>query len=254
MSARRPGPGPDAPLALSIVVPALDEARNLERLLPELRILAPEAEVLVADGGSADDTEAVVRRAPGARLVTAPRGRALQMNAGAAAATGDVLLFLHADTRLPAGFEGAIVCALGDLRVVGGRFDVVLDNPRWPFRMVSALMNLRSRLSGIFTGDQAIFVRRAAFEALGGYAAIPLMEDIELTRRLRRLGRVACLRQRVRTSARKWERDGVARTILLMWTLRLCYFCGARPERLHRWYYPELASRAGETAAGPPRR
>ena len=208
----------------------------------------------MADGGSADDTEAVVRRAPGARLVTSPCGRALQMNAGAAAATGDVLLFLHADTHLPAGFEGAIARALGDLRVVGGRFDVVLDNPRWPFRLVAALMNLRSRLSGIFTGDQAIFVRRAAFEALGGYAAIPLMEDIELTRRLRRLGRVACLRQRVRTSARKWEKDGVARTILLMWTLRLLYFCGARPERLHRWYYPELAGRGGAAAAGRPRR
>jgi rSAM/selenodomain-associated transferase 2 len=252
MSARRPGP--EAPPTLSIVVPALDEARNLERLLPELRSLAPAAEVIVADGGSGDDTEAVVQRAPGARLVTSARGRALQMNAGAAAASGDVLLFLHADTRLPAGFEGAIARALGDLRVVGGRFDVVLDNPRWPFRMVAALMNLRSRLSGIFTGDQAIFVRRAAFEALGGYAAIPLMEDIELTRRLRRLGRVACLRQRVRTSARKWERDGVARTILLMWTLRFLYFCGVSPERLHRWYYPELAARGAETAAGRPRR
>ena len=228
--------------ALSIVVPVLGEARNLERLLPELRDLAPEAEVLVVDGGSHDDTEAVVGRWPAARLIASPRGRAAQMNAGAAQAGGDVLLFLHADTRLPAGFAETIDRALGDQRVVGGRFDVRFDNPAWPFRMIAALMNVRSRLTGIFTGDQAIFVRRTAFEALGGYAPIPLMEDIELTRRLRRLGRVACLRRRVTTSARKWERDGIARTIGLMWALRLLYFGGVSPARLHRWYYPALAA------------
>jgi len=229
---------------LSIVVPVLDEAANLERLLPDLRNMAPEAEVVVADGGSADGSEAVVARFSGARLVTSARGRAVQMNTGAAAASGDVLLFLHADTRLPAGFEAAIARALGDLRVVGGRFDVAFDNPAWPFRMIAGLMNARSRLSAICTGDQAIFVRRAAFEALAGYAEIPLMEDVDLSRRLKRLGRVACLRQRVHTSARRWERDGVARTIVLMWALRFLYFCGVSPERLHRWYYPALASAA----------
>ena len=227
---------------LSIVVPVLDEARNLERLLPALRDLAPGAEVLVVDGGSRDDTEAVVACWPAARFVPSERGRAAQMNAGAAHAAGEVLLFLHADTRLPAAFAEAIGRALGDQRVVGGRFDVRFDNPAWPFRMIAALMNARSRLSGIFTGDQAIFVRRTAFEALGGYAPIPLMEDIELTRRLRRLGRVACLRRYVTTSARKWERDGVARTIGLMWALRFLYFCGVSPGRLHRWYYPALTA------------
>lgn len=228
---------------ISIVVPVLDEARNLERLLPALRDLAPDAEVVIVDGGSRDDTESVLARWPRARIVSSPRGRAAQMNAGAARSAGEVILFLHADTRLPAGFAAAIERALDDQRVVGGRFDVAFDNPAWPFRMIATMMNVRSRLSGIFTGDQAIFVRRTAFEALGGYPEIPLMEDIELTRRLRRLGRVACLRRRVTTSARKWERDGIARTIGLMWMLRFLYFCGVSPERLHRWYYPALAAR-----------
>jgi rSAM/selenodomain-associated transferase 2 len=227
---------------ISIVVPVLDEARNLERLLPALRDLAPDAEVVIVDGGSRDDTESVLARWPRARIISSPRGRAMQMNAGAARSAGDVILFLHADTRLPAAFTDAIERALDDQRVVGGRFDVAFDNPAWPFRMIAAMMNLRSRLSGIFTGDQAIFVRRAAFEALGGYPEIPLMEDIALTRRLRRLGRVACLRRRVTTSARKWERDGIARTVGLMWLLRFLYFCGVSPERLHRWYYPALAA------------
>src|SRR5262249_61682409 len=127
--------------------------------------------------------------------------------------------------------------ALGDPRVVAGRFDVRFDNPGPAFRMTAALMNLRSRWRGISTGDQAIFVRRAVFEALGGYAEIPLMEDVELTRRLKRAGRLAALRLRVTTAARKWERDGVARTILLMWALRFLYAAGVAPARLHRWYY-----------------
>ena len=228
---------------ISIVVPVLDEARNLERLLPARRDLAPDAEVVIVDGGSRDDTESVLARWPRARIISSPRGRAMQMNAGAARSAGDVILFLHADTRLPAGFTDAIERALDDQRVVGGRFDVAFDNPAWPFRMIAAMMNLRSRLSGIFTGDQAIFVRRAAFEARGGYPESPLMEDIELSRRLKRRGHLAALSSRVTTSARKWERDGIARTIGLMWMLRFLYFCGVSPERLHRWYYPALAAR-----------
>jgi rSAM/selenodomain-associated transferase 2 len=228
------------PPALSIVVPALDEADNLAELLPALAAGCPDAEVLVVDGGSGDDTAAVAAGFPGVRLLRSPRGRARQMNAGAAAARAPALLFLHADTRLPAGAAAAIAGALGPAEVVGGRFDVRFDNPAWPFRLIAALMNARSRLTGICTGDQAIFVRRAAFEAVGGYPALPLMEDIELTRRLKRQGRLACLRLRVTTSARKWEREGVWRTIGLMWTLRLLYFLGVGPERLHRWYYPVL--------------
>jgi rSAM/selenodomain-associated transferase 2 len=223
-----------------VVIPALDEAPNLAALLPALASELPEAEVVVADGGSRDATRDAVARLGTARLVEAPRGRARQMNAGARAAAGDVLLFLHADTRLPAGAGAAIRAALADPAVVGGRFDVGFDNPAPAFRMIAALMNLRSRWTGIATGDQAIFVRRRVFDALGGYADIPLMEDVELTRRLKRAGRMAALRLRVTTAARKWEREGVARTIGLMWGLRLLYACGASPTRLHRWYYPGL--------------
>jgi rSAM/selenodomain-associated transferase 2 len=232
---------------LSIVVPALDEARNLERLLPELTAHGPAVEVVVVDGGSEDGTVDLVARWPGVRLVRSERGRARQMNAGARVATGDVLLFLHADTRLPPGFAGIITAALADPRVVGGRFDVRLDGPRWPFRVITAFMNARSRWTGIATGDQAIFVRRTAFEALGGYPDIPLMEDVELSRRLKRAGRLACLRQRVTTAARKWQREGVVRTVLLMWALRLLHACGVPPARLHAWYYPAHAR-----AASPP--
>ncbi len=225
---------------LSIIVPVLREAENLARLLPALRAEAPGAEVIVADAGSDDGSREIAARVPGVTVLDCPRGRARQMNTGAAAARGDVLLFLHADTVLPAGFERAIARALAEPGVVGGRFDVRLDNPRWPFRLIGGLMNWRSRLSGISTGDQGLFVRRAVFEALGGYPDIPLMEDIELTRRLKRRGRVGALRERVITSARKWEQEGVARTTLLMWTLRLLYACGVSPARLHRWYYPRL--------------
>jgi rSAM/selenodomain-associated transferase 2 len=222
---------------LSIIIPALNEAASLARLLPELSAREPAAEVLVVDGGSDDDTRAVVARLPAVRWLTSPRGRARQMNAGAAAARGDVLLFLHADTMLPAGAGAAVLEALRDPHVVGGRFDVRLHSRRPLLALVGLMMNLRSRLSGIATGDQAIFVRRAAFEALHGYADIPLMEDIDLTRRLKRRGRLAALRLRVTTSARKWEREGVVRTIVLMWTLRLLYALGVGPARLHRWYY-----------------
>lgn len=226
---------------LAIIVPALREAANLARLLPALRAAAPGAEIIVADAGSDDGTREVAARVAGVTVLTCERGRARQMNAGARAARGDTLLFLHADTVLPDGFEASITRALAEPGVVAGRFDVRLDNPRWPFRMIASLMNLRSRWSGISTGDQALFVRRDVFEALGGFPDIPLMEDIELTRRLKRRGRQAALRERVTTSARKWEREGVARTIGLMWTLRLLYACGVSPARLHRWYYRNLA-------------
>jgi rSAM/selenodomain-associated transferase 2 len=230
---------------LSIIVPALREAANLARLLPALRAAAPGAEIIVADAGSDEGTREVATRVAGVTVLTCERGRARQMNAGARAARGDTLLFLHADTVLPDGFEASITRALTEPGVVAGRFDVRLDNPRWPFRMIESLMNLRSRWSGISTGDQALFVRRDVFEALGGFPDIPLMEDIELTRRLKRRGRQAALRERVTTSARKWEREGVARTIGLMWTLRLLYACGVSPARLHRWYYRNLALAAG---------
>jgi rSAM/selenodomain-associated transferase 2 len=231
---------------LSIVVPVLDDAAHLARVLPDLAARCPGAEVIVVDGGSRDGTADVARRTPGVRLLTSAPGRARQMNAGARAATGGALLFLHADSRLPDGAAAAIADALSTAGVVGGRFDVRLDSPHRLLRVVGAMMNGRSRATGICTGDQAIFVRRDVFEALGGYADIPLMEDIELSRRLKRRGRLAALRLRVSTSARKWEREGVLRTIALMWALRLLYFAGVPPARLVGWYYRPRPARAGQ--------
>ena len=224
-------------MRLAIVIPALNEAANLSRLLPDLARGCPGADIVVVDGGSGDDTAAVVARLPGPWLLESARGRAVQMNHGAREAGGDTLLFLHADTRLPDGAARAIEQALAEPGVVGGRFDVRFDNERPLFRVIAWFMNTRSRASGICTGDQAIFVRRADFEAVGGYPEIPLMEDIELSRRLKRRGRVRALRLRVTTSARKWEREGPLRTVGLMWALRFLHFCGVAPARLHRWYY-----------------
>jgi rSAM/selenodomain-associated transferase 2 len=189
------------------------------------------------DGGSRDATPAVAARFPRVRLLESPRGRARQMNAGAGTARGDVFLFLHADTRLPDGALAAVEAAMTDPGVVGGRFDVRFDNPRAVFRMIAWFMNRRSRWSGISTGDQAIFVRRKVFEAMDGYPEMPLMEDVELCRRLKRRGRQVALRLSVTASARKWEREGALRTILLMWALRFLYTAGVSPIRLHRWYY-----------------
>jgi len=221
---------PGAAAKLSIIVPTLDEARDIvERLEALQRLRAHGHEVIVADGGSRDGTPDLARPLAD-RVVLAPRGRASQMNAAARQASGSALLFLHADTRLPPEADSAVRAALAAR--TWGRFDVRIEARHPLLRVVALMMNLRSRLTGIATGDQAIFVRRDTFEALGGYAEIPLMEDVELTRRLRRAGRPACLRARVSTSGRRWESRGVLRTIVLMWRLRLAYFFGADPARL----------------------
>lgn len=159
------------------------------------------------------------------------------MNTGAKVANGEVLLFLHADTLPPTGAEEAIAEAFHDPEIVAGRFDVRFDNPRPIFKVVAFFINLRSRLTKICTGDQALFVRRQTFGELEGYPDIPLMEDVEFAKRLKRTGRMACLRSKVTTSTRKWERDGILWTILLMWALRFLYFVGVNPYRLHRLYY-----------------
>jgi rSAM/selenodomain-associated transferase 2 len=225
---------------LSIIIPTLNEAERLQELFLHLQAVCPGAEVIVVDGGSWDGSRELVRQFPWMRLLSTEPRRAKQMNAGAGVAQGDILLLLHADTRLPTGAHAAVADAVADPAIVGGRFDVKFNNPRLIFRAIAALMNFRSRVTGIFTGDQAIFVKREVFAALGGYPDIPLMEDVELTRRLNRRGRLACLRLRVTTSARKWEQEGVLRTVLLMWTLRLLFFLNVGPERLHRWYYRNL--------------
>ena len=210
---------------LSIVMPVLDEAAGIGSTLEALAPMrAGGAEVIVVDGGSRDDT--VGRARPlSDRVVTGPRGRARQMNAGAAVARGDLLLFLHADTLLPAEAESQLRAALA-AGAHWGRFDVRISGRPVMLRVVSAFMNARSRLTGIATGDQAIFVRREAFERIGGFPDQPLMEDVELSRRLRRVAAPACLKARVTTSGRRWESRGVWRTIFLMWRLRWRYWRG----------------------------
>jgi rSAM/selenodomain-associated transferase 2 len=216
---------------LSIVIPALDEA---ERIRAALQALAPLRrrghEVILADGGSTDATRELA--APLCdRVVSSARGRGAQMNAGARLATGDALLFLHADTALPSAADRLVFESLQRRR--WGRFDVEIEGRHPLLKVVGWTMNLRSRLTGIATGDQAIFVRRADF---AGFPEIALMEDIAFSRLMKRRGAPACLRSRVSTSGRRWESRGVLRTIVLMWRLRLLYFLGARPERLARLY------------------
>ncbi len=215
-----------SPPRLSIVVPVWNEAAGI---VDSLRTLAPlrarGVEVVVADGGSADDTPALA--APWAdQVLQTPRGRARQMNAGAAAARGSVLLFLHADTQLPPDADGLVLAALA-AGAAWGRFDVRITGRHPMLRVVAAAMNLRSRVTHIATGDQALFLPRARFEEIGGFPDQPLMEDIELCRRLRAAhARPACLRQRVTTSGRRWETRGLWRTIVLMWRLRWRYWRG----------------------------
>ena len=229
-------------IALSIVMPVLNEASIIEAAL---RALAPlrgqRVEIVVVDGGSRDGTVALA--ATGAdRVIAGPRGRAAQMNAGAAAARGDTLLFLHADTALPSDAPAQVATALrgADGRSqhapAWGRFDVRIAGRPRSLAVVAALMNLRSRWTGVATGDQAMFMTRAAFDAVGGFPDQPLMEDVEMSRRLRRLSAPACLRARVVTSGRRWEDRGVWRTVVLMWRLRLFYSLGVAPERLARSY------------------
>ncbi len=223
------------PPTLAVVIPVLNEGATLAARLAALRDLrARGVQIIVVDGGSRDDSVAIAEDHAD-RVLTAPAGRASQMNAGAAACVSDLLLFLHADTLLPDRADDLVHQALVDGRV-WGRFDVRFDADRALLRTVAAMMNRRSRLTGICTGDQAMFMRRAAFDAVDGFPPLALMEDIELSRRLKRLSRPACLRARVLTSARRWQQHGAWRTIALMWWLRAAYFFGVDPVRLQRWY------------------
>lgn len=221
-------------MRVSVIIPTLNEAGTIERTLSWVRQVSA-CEIIVVDGGSEDGTAECARPYVD-RLVASPRGRARQMNAGVRAANGEVLLFLHADTLPPTGFAELIAAALADPEVVGGRFDVDVDAPGWSFRVIGSLMNMRSRLTGIATGDQGIFVRRKMFETIGGYPEWDIMEDLEFSRRLKRSGKTACLRARVKTSARRWQKHGVTKTILLMWGLRLCHFFGVSPAALKTFY------------------
>jgi rSAM/selenodomain-associated transferase 2 len=220
---------------LSVVLPMLNEERAIAATLRAIREGAPHAEIIVIDGGSLDRSVAVARPLCDA-VITTPRGRARQMNAGAASSHGDMIAFVHADTIVPRDFACRIETALSDPSVVGGRFDLYLDSPSLGYRLLAKAINARSRVMRSATGDQAIFVRRAVFEELGGYANIDLCEDVDFARRLRRAGRIACLRANVITSARRWREYGALRTIVRMWTIKSLFILGVSPRWLKRHY------------------
>jgi rSAM/selenodomain-associated transferase 2 len=222
---------------ISVIVPALNESARIGRTLGDLAPLrALGHELILVDGGSRDGTGDLAAPLVD-RVIDAPRGRALQMDAGARQACGDWLWFLHADTRVPPEALEALVSACR-APTIWGRFDVRLSGTAQALRVIERMMNLRSRLTGIATGDQGIFVSRAAYAAVGGFPPIPLMEDIALSRLLLRLQRPLCLGTRLVTSSRRWEERGIARTVLLMWRLRLAYSLGADPARLADRYDP----------------
>ena len=222
-------------MKVSIIIPTLNEARCIEENLRQVQALRREGhEVILVDGGSADETVAVARPLVD-QLISGAPGRARQMNLGAHLAKGQLLWFLHADTRAPADAARQMIAAVQGAEG-WGRFDVRLSGERLLLRVVEQMMNWRSRLTGIATGDQGIFVSRELFERIGGFADLPLMEDVDLSRRLKRQRWPICLRDRLITSSRRWEHKGPLRTIGLMWYLRLAYFLGVPPARIATYY------------------
>ena len=230
---------------LSIIIPCLNEADNIADALNALAPLRVRGvEVIVVDGGSSDATVSQARPLAD-QVITATRGRAMQMNAGAARAHGDVLLFLHADCRLPEWADGLITDGMNRAHKTWGRFDVALTGAGASAMLgtVATLMNWRSRLTGVSTGDQGLFVTRTLFDAAGRFPQIPLMEDVALTKTLKRYGAPLNLRHRMTVSGRRWEKHGVLRTILLMWRLRFQYWLGTDPGKLARIYTPHVPNK-----------
>lgn len=225
----------DRRLQISIVIPVLNEAEHLSAKLLALQVLRDRCQLIVVDGGS-DDSSATLAEPLVDKLILSSRGRARQMNAGAAQADAEILLFLHADTRLPEQAIHWIIQALAQ-GYQWGRFDVAFDSPKPVFKLIAFMMNQRSRLTGIATGDQTLFMTRAGFTAVGGFPEIALMEDIAISRQLKKIGKPACIKDKVITAARRWQQHGIGKTIVLMWWLRLAYFLGADPDDLAERYY-----------------
>ena len=230
-------------MSVAVIIPVLNEQESLPKLFSNLQSLRCD-EIILVDGHSQDETVDMARRyiekslaCISCQILSTPRGRARQMNAGAKEAKSDILLFLHADTVLPPDAIDLVTRALSSPARVGGRFDVRFPDDRGYAWVVSRMMNHRSRWSGICTGDQAMFVRRRVFEVMGGFKDLPLMEDLDFSRRLKRQGSIVALRETVTTSFRRWEQQGPLRTILQMWTLRFLYWIGWDPHRLQQFYH-----------------
>lgn len=223
-------------MKISIIIPTYNEASNIRQTLQSLQKFREQGhEIIVVDGGSEDDSLAIAQSLADLAF-TGPKGRSAQMNEGAARAKGDILLFLHADTLLPENALELVRSGLNESNRAWGRFNVSLSGSHPMFRIIENLMNWRSCVTSIATGDQGIFVYKNDFDRIGGFAEIPLMEDIELSKRLKKISRPLCITQRLITSSRRWEKYGILRTVILMWRLRLAYFLGASPERLARIY------------------
>jgi len=220
---------------ISIIIPVLNEEKNLSKTLAMLQIFHQQGhEIIVADGGSSDNSLALAHEAAD-HVVISKAGRAIQMNSGAAVAGGDVFLFLHIDTILPENFA-LFISSLDQTKNLWGRFDVRLSSNKFVFRLIERLMNWRSRFTSIATGDQAIFIEQKLFKKINGFPEIALMEDIAISRLLKNISPPVCLKQKVITSSRRWENNGVVATVLLMWKLRLLYFFGVSPEKLQQLY------------------
>lgn len=218
---------------ISVVIPVMDEAAVIEKVLRELNKDVT-TETIVSDGGSNDATVAIAGRF--AKIVHSLPGRGTQMNSGAEAATGDIILFLHADTVLPDQWKEKVLSSMNDKAMVAGAFSLSIDSNRFSLRVIAAAANIRSRLSRTPYGDQGIFVRRAAFEKADGFKNIPIMEDVDLMRRLGKIGRIVILKDKVMASARRWEREGVVYTTFRNWLLLSLYYMGVAPEKLYKFY------------------
>jgi rSAM/selenodomain-associated transferase 2 len=222
---------------ISVIIPTLNEEACLGRCLESVRSAGAGCEIIVADGGSTDRTRESAERYPGVRLVQSKAGRGNQMNRGASHAQGDLLLFLHADTALEVGWYDDIVAALRNSEITGGAFTFAIDDPRQKYRIVEAWVSMRCRLFRLPYGDQAIFIRRSSFEKLAGYKDIPLMEDVDLVARMKKLGGIALLQKKAVTSGRRWISKGLIRTALVNQTTMLLYLLGVSPHRLASFYY-----------------
>ncbi|MDP2157649.1 MAG: TIGR04283 family arsenosugar biosynthesis glycosyltransferase [Nitrospirota bacterium] len=222
---------------ISVIIPALNEEMNIARCIESIRAEGFSGEIIIADGGSKDRTREIARSHADVIVIDTPKGRGTQMNIGAALATGDILLFLHADTILDQGWATELNAALDNPHVVGGAFTFSIDDPALKYRLVEAWVSMRCRIFSLPYGDQAIFIRRNAFQKLGGYKEIPLMEDVDIISRMKKLGSIAVLGKKAVTSGRRWVSKGLLRTAAINQMTKLMYHLGVSPERLARFYY-----------------